>query len=253
MKLHKVFIFLLLIVFAVVHSGKAQSFKFRPTLSVFESYTHLKDYNITNSGIFSTENRKFNFGLELTQKVYLEPSVFFNLGIRYQHFKKNVYALNQVPELYNYPHPFYWEYRYTSFTMPLHFGKDYYINGKKKGDWYFGLSLGALMTSSFTAGTTYPQPRESSFTEPILAGSWGDPDTNPAFFYSNVDVGFNFIPLKEFTKLSIGFWASAQLNKTGEINHRALVEVPTKGYDFFYDQHNRFRTFNFAVSLNYSF
>ncbi|HLS71938.1 MAG TPA: hypothetical protein VK027_09770 [Chitinophagaceae bacterium] len=46
----------------------------------------------------------------------------------------------------------YWENSYTAIMIPMHFGKDYYINNQQRGDWYFGLSLGLLMHSYAKSG-----------------------------------------------------------------------------------------------------
>ena len=243
--------FILFCIYA--NQGKAQKFKFQPAIRVFESYTLFSNYSVLNAGLFHLENRKFNTGFELTQKIYLQPVYFLEFGVRYQHFKKNVYAVNEVPELYDYPYPFYWEYRYTALTIPMHFGKDYYINNIKKGDFYFGLSFGILMTSYFKGGWTQPQPKESSFTDSVHYSQWGAPNQNPNFFFPNIEAGINYIPMKDFQKIIIGFNISAQLNKTGETKHLASVEVPTKGYDFFYDFYNKNRIINFSVSLGYTF
>lgn len=251
MKINKILYVIILCICA--NQVKAQRFKFQPTLSIFESYTLFNNYSVLNAGLFDLENRKLNVGFELTHKIYIQSSYFLRFGVRYQHFKKNVYAINQVPELYDYPRPFYWEHRYSAFSIPIHFGKDYYINSMKKGDFYFGFTLGILMTSYFKGGWTQPQPRESSFTDPVFYNQWGEPNQNANFFYPNIEAGVNFIPLNNFNKLSVGFNISAQLNKTGETKHLASVEVPTKDYDFFYDLYNKNRIINFSISLGYTF
>lgn len=248
----QIFLIILIVVFYATKIN-AQSFKFQPTLTAFGSYTYFINHSVINSGKFDLENRKFNIGFELTQKLYIQPSYFLKFGVRYQHFKKNIYAINQVPELFDYPYPFYWEHRYSAFTIPLHFGKDYYINNLKRGDFYFGLSLGVLMTSYFKGGWTQPQPRESSFTDPVYYTQWGEPNQNPSFFYPSLEGGINFIPFKNFNNLNLGFIISAQLNKTGETKHLASVEVPTKDYDFFYDFYNKNRIINLSIGIGYTF
>src|SRR5690606_3533455 len=117
----------------------AQDLKFKPTISILGSQSFIKNYAHINSGVFIIEDRKVNYGLEITQKSYLQFNTFIRLGLRFQHFKTNVYGVNQVEELYSYPYPFSWESRYTSFTIPIHLGKDYEINKIKRGDYYFGL------------------------------------------------------------------------------------------------------------------
>ncbi len=208
---------------------------------------------IVNDGKFINEDRKINFGLEASQKFDLNKDFFVKLGFRIHQFKKTVYAVNQVPELHNYPYPFNWEYNFTTYTIPIHVGKNFYIKDQKRGDWYFGVSMGVLSTSSYKATLKTLQPKETSFTEIVSLGMWDLPDNNPTSFYSNFEIGGSFIPFKQYEKWSVGVNLSAQLNKTEEKRNTAIMEVPTMGYDFFYEQFFKSKIFNFSAVISYQF
>lgn len=251
----KKLMFLFPLLFAVsvlkVDAQEAMKFKFKPTLSVFESYTIIKNYNIINDGLFDIENSSFNFGFEATQKAYLTPSVFFKFGVRFQHFKKHVYALNQIDGIHHFPHPMFWDLKYSALMIPLHFGNDYMINGKKKGDWYFGLSLGALMNMELKAGVGAPEFESEIIMHSI--GVYGDGLPNPAFFWPIAEIGINYIPLKDYDKLSIGLSFEAQLNKTSYSRHTGEIIILATGKRYLYDLHNQSRIFNISGRLSYTF
>jgi hypothetical protein len=247
--------FLLLLILLGISStnGIAQQFKFKPTITLRQNFTKTIDYSVVNSGAFEIEHRKANIGFEITQKVYIDTQLFLRLGIRYHHYKRNIYALNQIKELRNYPHPFYWENRYTGLTIPIQLGKDYYINKVKRGDFYCGVSLGILMTTFAKIGGITPTPSENTFNEWIIGSANSNENLNPNYFYSNVEAGINFIPFKSVQQLSIGFNVVAQLNRTGETKHTYFVEVPSMGYNNYYELFNRNRFINFAACVSYSF
>lgn len=233
--------------------NSTKAFKFHPKLTVFESYTFIKDYSKIQNGFFAVENSPFNFGFDISQKVYLVPEVFFQFGLRYQSFKKNVYAENQIEELPNFPYPMYWENSYTAIMIPMHFGKDYYINNQQRGDWYFGLSLGLLMHSYAKSGVGITNLVNDDVEISIL--NYGDSETNPNFFLPLAELGFSFIPLKDFDKLSIGLSLEAQLNKTSYTRHLGVMEAtyPSQVDRYVYDMSNSSRIFNVSGRLSYRF
>ncbi|HLS71939.1 MAG TPA: hypothetical protein VK027_09775 [Chitinophagaceae bacterium] len=86
MNFKNVALMLLALFLSIQSFGKDNStkaFKFHPKLTVFESYTFIKDYSKIQDGFFAVDNSPFNFGFDISQKAYFVPEVFFQFGLCY--------------------------------------------------------------------------------------------------------------------------------------------------------------------------
>ncbi|MGV3613056.1 MAG: hypothetical protein ACO1N0_18995 [Fluviicola sp.] len=226
---------------------------FRPTISFIGSYTHTRNFSHLNDGIFRTENKKGNFGFELTNKFYVVDEYFVKTGIRYHQYKKTVYAVNQIPDIYDYPDPFSWEQKYVSLNVPILLGRDFTTRNGKSGDFYFGLTPGILMNTYKKVNGDITEHRDPNSEDPVYSMTWDQEAKLPNFFFVTADIGVNFSPIKKIPGFNVGLLCSFQLNKGQRSEYNAVVGMPSKGYDFFYNLHNENRVTNFSILFSYSF
>lgn len=226
---------------------------FRPTISFIGSYTHTRNFSHLNDGIFRMEDRKGNFGLELTNKFYVVDQYFLKTGIRYHQYKTTVSAVNQIPDIYNYPDPFSWEKKYVGLNIPILLGMDFTTKSGKSGDFYFGLTPGILMNTYKQINGDITEHRDPNSDDPVYSETWDEESLLPNYFFVTADLGINFSPIKKIPGFSMGAMCSFQLNKAQHSVYKAYVAMPSKGYDFFYNLHNESRVMNVSVMFSYTF
>lgn len=226
---------------------------FRPTISFIGSYTNTRNFSNLNDGVFRVENKKGNFGFELTNKFYAVDEYFIKTGIRYHRYQKNVSGLNQIPDIYDHPDPFSWEQRYVSLTVPILLGADFVTKNGKGGDFYFGLAPGVLMNTYKKLAGEITEHRDPNSADPVYGQQWDQEAKLPNYFFVTADIGVNFSPVKKIPGFTVGALCSFQLNKGQKSEYNAVLAMPAKGYDFFYNLHNENRIMNFSVLFSYTF
>lgn len=226
---------------------------FRPTLTFLGTYTHTRNFSHLNDGKFSIIDKKGNFGFELANKFYVADNYFVKTGIRYTQYKTTINAINQIPEIYDYPNPFSWERKYVGLTVPVLLGMDFTTKKGKSGDFYFGLAPGILMNTYKQVSGDITQSRDPNTTDIVYSETFDQETKLPNFFFVTADLGINFNPIKKIPGFAIGALCSFQLNKAQKTTHFATIEVPSKGYNFFYNLHNENQIMNFSVAFSYTF
>lgn len=226
---------------------------FRPTLSFIGSYTYTKNFSYLNDGIFRIEDKKGNFGFELTNKFYVAQPYFVKTGIRYHQYQTTVSAVNQIPDIYNHPDPFSWQKKYVSLTVPILLGMDFTTKSGKGGDFYFGLTPGILMNTYKKIDGEITEHRDPNSQDEVSSITWDTESLLPNYFFVTADFGVNFSPIKKIPGFGVGALCSFQLNKAQRSEYNAVMAMPSKGYDFFYNLHNETRIMNFSVLFSYTF
>ncbi|WP_276134062.1 hypothetical protein [Polluticoccus soli] len=228
------------------------AYSFNPCLSLLGSYTSTKNYNTVNAGAFDIQNRKVNFGVELTHKFYLVDDLFLRTGFRYNTYKTSFYGKNQIPKLYDSPYPLAWKRGYESYAIPVQLGRDIVVNNSNRGDFYVGFSAGIFNPTSAEDRVSSSLPRDLSFADTIMVSSW-DSVNAPSSFFPTIDFGVNYQPFKAAPRFSIGVLCSFQLNKTEPQSFHAVVQNLSTGKEYRYEMEHHQSFINCAVSLSYTF
>lgn len=226
---------------------------FRPTISFLGTYTNTRNFTYLNDGKFRIENQKGTIGFEVANKFHVADEYFVKTGIRYHQFRKTVSAINQIPDIYDHPDPFRWEQRYVSLTVPILLGKDFTTKKGNNGDFFFGLAPGILMNTVKKIYGEITEHRDPNSTDEVHSYLWDNEEKLPNYFFISADFGVNFSPIKKIPGFSVGALCSFQLNKGQRSEYNAVVGMPSKGYDFFYNLHNENRVTNFSILFSYSF
>ena len=247
---NRIFIFVL----SLFLSGNvADARVFAPTVSLLASYTSTYNYTEIESGIFNIQNRKINFGFEATNKFYFTKDIFFKTGLRYNQYSTTINAVNQISVLMDNPYPFVWTHRLESLCFPLLVGKEFSFN-ERKGDVYFGMSLGLLMTSYSMTGGTIAFKKDPNNTDLIV---YQLEDTNashtPNYFYPALNLGVTYHPFKKTPRLSIGFLCAIQLNKTKPYFFQGIAQNYSRSETYSYNVQNYQSFINYSMLFSYTF
>jgi hypothetical protein len=226
---------------------------FRPTLSFLGTYTNTRNFTYLNDGKFRIENQKGTFGFEVANKFHVVDGYFVKTGIRYHQYRKTVSAINQIPDIYDHPDPFRWEQRYVSLTVPVLLGKDFTTKKGNSGDFYFGLAPGILMNTLKKIDAEITEHRDPNSTDNVDSYLWDSEAKLPNYFFVTADFGVSFSPIKKIPGFSIGALCSFQLNKGQRSEYNAVMAMPNKGYDFFYNVIHESRVSNLSVVFSYTF
>lgn len=233
-------------------NSHAARFTFCPSVSVFGGYTITKNYPQNYAGKFDIENRKFNFGLSLTNKCYLSPLWFINTGVRYTNNRIIIHGKNQMPALFDNPDPLNWHRGYETFALPILAGKDFRTSNGHRGDIFAGCSIGILMTAYAKDELETVLPRNVGNRD-MTGWSITDPDEMPSRFYISFDLGANYHPFKKLPGFSAGILCSFQLNKSKVEGYQGLGENFSTGETYPYSIENQNRFINGSLVLSYTF
>jgi hypothetical protein len=226
------------------------SFAWNPTLSVLGNYTLTNNTDVPKSGSFSVQNRKMNLGLEFTSKFHLGNDYFIRTGVRYSSFNTTISAVNHVPALIEVPYQLGWAVSYASFTVPIHFGRDFVTGNGRRGDYYAGVSVGILTPWGATEGMSSGASQNGPDT---LTTKSADDFTNlPSFFLATADFGASYQPFKNNRRFTMGLLCSIQLTNTTPYTYGATVN-DSHGKIATYEIQHREQFTNCAVSLSYTF
>ncbi|MBS1614928.1 MAG: hypothetical protein JST06_02305 [Bacteroidetes bacterium] len=224
----------------------------RPSVGIIGSYTVTNNHFLVEEGVFNWDNRKVNFGLELTNKFYFKGNYFFKTGLRYNQYRTTVNAINQIAILQDNPYPFTWERRFESGVVPFLFGKDFLINDKT-GDFYLGTSLGILSTSYTMTRGTIALKKDPDNTDLIISRTEDTGRLTPAYFLPTLDFGASYHPFKNMSAFSVGILCSIQLNSTDPYYLQGITLNYSKGETYNYRIQNHQSFINCSVILAYTF
>lgn len=241
-----------LIAFALLVSTSSNATLFNPNLSVLTSYTGTKNYQKIESGMFNTQNRKINFGFEVTNTFYLPTNLFLRLGVRYNQFKVTINGENQISTFFDKPYPLVWKRGYDCLTVPVQIGKEFAFHNGNKLSVFVGGSFGVLMNSYAKDEVSSNFPKNINAYDDVV-GLIVDNDDQKSSFYASLDFGVHYQPLKSFPRFFVGLFCSMQMNKSNADSYNGIVTNVSKNVPYPYNIQNQNKFVNSTFALIYSF